>query len=125
MRISKIYLFSFIFLIVSIVYFGVVSSVAAEENVLVATGTGEKLKPAKPPTTQPQVVDCKAVETKGKDGKVVVNLDGKDCQKIVENLGTDSKVCCICRGDGSGTHWVCDGTCCGMAIGKLVKITPR
>ena len=120
MRISKILFIILISLVVLISWSGFPLSASAEEDELIA----QLARPGTTTQVTPKL-DCKATQEKDKDGKIIVKLDGKGCTQVVDKIGASgqTKVCCVCRGDGSGTHWVCDGTCCVGAIGKIVKIT--
>ena len=119
MRVIKILLISFIFLIGATLLTGGSSEVwAKEEQILVAADVSRQTPGVR--------IDCKAVETKDKDGKMVIRLEGKGCQKIVNELGSSKdKVCCICRKQAPGHLWVCEGTCCKPIVERFVNITPQ
>jgi len=103
MRVVKILLISFIFVAGFTLLTSVSSKVWAEENETVA-----KVQ-TKPGTKY----DCKYVEEKTKDGKIIIKLIGRDCDKAVANWEKQhegQKVCCVCRRDLG--YWICHGTCC-------------
>ena len=100
MKIAKILALSFMFLTVSIFTWGIPTKAMAEENEMVAQVKTKK-------------VDCKYVEEKGKDGKIIIKLIGKDCDEAVarwEKLHEGQKVCCTCRREHG--VWMCQGSCC-------------
>jgi len=105
MKIVKILALSFMFLTVSIFTWGIPTKAMAEENEMVAQARTKQVSPTK--------VDCKYVEEKGKDGKVIIKLIGKDCDKAVANWEKQhagQKVCCVCRREHG--VWMCQGDCC-------------
>jgi|APFre7841882590_1041340.scaffolds.fasta_scaffold74721_1 hypothetical protein len=123
MRISKIYLFSFIFLIVSIVYFSVVLNVSAEENELVAQVSRQGVTPSVQPQPKPQL-DCKATCTQEKESnKEKCKLVGKDCKELLQKLNAEGQTrgkCCECWNDDGDI--TCVGSCCKRAISRFVTI---
>ena len=105
MKIVKILALSFMFLTVSIFTWGIPTKAMAEENEMVAQVKTKQVAPTK--------VDCKYVEEKGKDGKIIIKLIGKDCDEAVakwEKLHEGKKVCCTCRREEG--VWMCQGSCC-------------
>ena len=119
MKAINILLISFIFLAGFTSLIGISSNVWAEEEQILVAADVTRQTPA-------VRIDCKALETKDKDGKIVIRLEGKGCQKIVTELGSSKdKVCCICRRQAPGHLWVCEGTCCKPMVERFVNITPQ
>lgn len=105
MKIVRILAISLMFLTVSIFAVGIPSKAIAEENEMVAQVKTKQVAPTK--------VDCKYVEEKDKDGKIIIKLIGKDCDAAVANWEKSQKgqnICCVCRKE-SGV-WICRGDCC-------------
>lgn len=110
MKIVKILVLSLMFLTVSIFAVGITSKAIAEENEMVAQVKTKQVAPTK--------VDCKYVEEKGKDGKIIIKLIGKDCDVAVANwekLHEGQKICCVCRKENE--VWMCQGDCCRRVPG--------
>ena len=71
----------------------------------------------------PPKVDCKYVEEKGKDGKIIYKFIGKDCPEAVAKMEKSAeqekaargRVYCECTRE-EGHLMVCKGSCCpGLA----------
>ena len=112
MKISKILFISLVFVVASIYWSGVPTNVSAEEDDLIAqlAKPGTTITPVKPQ------FDCKMTEEKDKDGKIIVKLIGKDCEKVSKEVNSKQQqekrgaTCCVCRHEADII--VCRGNCC-------------
>ncbi len=120
MKIAKISLIIFIFVIISMYWSAATTSASAEENKLIA----QVGKPGKTVTPIRPKVDCKWTEEKDKDGKIIYKLTGKDCQKMEQELNSQQKAvagtCCVCERTTYGVI-VCRGSCCLAAFPKALN----
>ncbi len=108
MKILRILFMGFVILLVSIYFSGVLPRAAAENKLNRQPAAGQvKAK-----------LDCKMIEEKDKDGKVVYKLAGKDCDKVANQVNSSQgqkEICCVCERTSYGVI-VCRGNCCHKRV---------
>lgn len=111
MKTLRILSIGMVFVAIGIYYSAIPTPIFGEDLDSLAqltTTPGTKVTPGK------SKLDCKWVEEKDKDGKIIYKLIGKDCPKLEQEVNSQQKAlgkaCCVCRREGGII--VCRGECC-------------